>query len=61
MFNILLRQRLGVFADVYRADTAYRANSLLGSDGRVQNPACSHSRETQAEVIAKLIDRGVIP
>lgn len=61
MFNLLSRQRLGLFADTYRDAAAYPANSLLGSDGRVRNPARSHFFETQAAVIAKLIERGIIP
>lgn len=61
MFNLLPRQRLGLFADVYRDDAAHPANSLLGSDGQVRNPARSHFLETQANVIAKLIEKGVIP
>ena len=60
MFNLLPRQRLGLFADVYRDAAAYPANSLLGSDGQVRNPARSHFLDTQAAVIAKLIDRGII-
>ena len=60
MFNLLPRQRLGLFADVYRDDTAYPANSLL-RDGQVQNPVRSHFLDAQAAVIAKLIERGIVP
>ena len=61
MFNLLPRQRLGLFADVYRDQAAHAANSLLGPDGQVLNPARSHFLETQAAVIAKLVDQGIIP
>ena len=60
MFNLLSRQRLGLFADVYRDDAVYPANSLLVSRRQVRKPSRSHYLETQAAVIARLIDRGII-
>ncbi len=60
MFNLLSRQRLGLFADVYGDDDAYPANSLLDADGRAKDPVRSHFLETQAHVIAKMMERGII-
>ncbi len=61
MFNLLPRQRLGLFADVYNDAAAHPANSLLDPGGRVREPDRSHFLEIQSAVIAKLVDRGIIP
>ncbi|MEM1230222.1 MAG: nitrilase-related carbon-nitrogen hydrolase [Pseudomonadota bacterium] len=60
MFNTLTRQRLGLFHDSYTDDAVYPGNTLLDDDGHTLRPERSHFIDTQAEVIRKLIERGVI-
>ncbi len=60
MFNLLTRQRLGLFADTYRDAAVYPANSLLDADGEVVEPDPVHFGNMQNAVIRALIERGVI-
>jgi len=61
MFNLLPRQRLGLFADVYRDDAAWPANTLLDTDGNAVAPERSHFIKTQEAVIRALAERGILP
>lgn len=60
LFNLVSRQRLGLFADLYQDDAAHPANSLLNAEGAVLAPDRSHFLQTQAQVIEKLEARGLI-
>ncbi len=60
MFNTLTRQRLGLFTDSYVDDAVYPGNTLLDDQGATISPDRSHFLGTQAAVIAKLIERGII-
>ena len=60
LFNVLTRQRLGLFANVYRDDAVYPANSLLDDDGNVIEPERAHFIDTQRAVIGALVERGVL-
>ncbi len=60
LFNVLTRQRLGLFAEVYRDDAIHPANSLLDDDGNVIQPKRAHFTDTQRAVIQSLVDKGVI-
>ena len=60
MFNVLTRQRLGLFADAYRDDAVHPANTLLDADGGTIAPERAHFGEVQRTVIRALMERGVI-
>ena len=60
MFNVLTRQRLGLFSGLYRDEAVHPANSLLDGDGNVIEPHRSHFQGVQAQVIRKLSERGLI-
>ncbi len=60
MFNVLTRQRLGLFADTYRNEVVYPANTLLDARGETIEPDRSHFRNTQDAVIRDLMERGLI-
>lgn len=60
LMNILSRQRLALFSQIYRDDAVYPANSLLDADGGVAEPAPGHFLKTQGEVIRKLMERGLL-
>ena len=60
LFNILTRQRLGLFSRTCSDDAVYPANSLLDDDGKVIEPERAHFADTQRGVIRTLIERGVI-
>ena len=60
MFNLLARQRLGLFSGLYRDEAVHSANSLLDGDGKVIEPDRSHFQTVQAEVVRKLSERGLI-
>jgi len=60
MFNTLTRQRLGLFAEQYADDAVYPGNTLMNEDGTVKEPDRSHFLGTQAAVIQKMIERGLI-
>ena len=60
MFNVLTRQRLALFSGLYQDDAVHPANSLLDADGKVVEPPRSHFMAMQAEVIRKLVERGLI-
>lgn len=64
MFNVLSRQRLELFRDVYAADAVYPANTLLAEDEhgepRLRIPTRKHFVETQNRAIRSLIERGIL-
>lgn len=60
MFNVLSRQRLGLFTETYRNEEVYPANTLLDENGDVLEPDRSHFRNTQDAVIRALLERGII-
>ena len=64
MFNVLSRQRLELFRDVYAANTVYPANTLLEEDERreprLRIPSRKHFVETQNRTIQSLIERGIL-
>ncbi len=60
MFNVLTRQRLGLFANAYRDDAVHPANTLLDADGGTIAPERAHFGEVQRTVIRALMERGVI-
>jgi len=60
MFNTLTRQRLGLFTAQYDDNAVYPGNTLLSDTGDVVQPDRAHFISTQARVIEKLIERGVI-
>ena len=60
LFNVLTRQRLGLFSGIYSDDAVYPANSLLDDDGKVIEPDRAHFADTQRGVIRALMERGVI-
>lgn len=60
MFNLLSRQRLDLFADLYSQQTVYPPNTLLGEDGSVVVPDRDHFITTQQQVIDSLREKGVI-
>ena len=60
MFNVLTRQRLALFSSQYQDDAVHPANSLLDPAGEVVEPHPSHFRTVQAEVVRKLVERGLI-
>ena len=60
MANVLARQRLELFKDVY-AGSVYPANTMLGADGALQVPARAHFMAMQQRAIEGLRQRGVLP
>ena len=60
MFNTLSRQRLELFSRVYSEQTVYPANTLLDDNGAVKVPERAHFLQTQAAVIKRLKDKGII-
>ena len=59
MANVLARQRLELFKDVY-AGSVYPANTMLGADGGVQVPERAHFMAMQQRAIQLLVERGVV-
>lgn len=59
MTNMLARQRLDLFRSTY-AGEAYPANNLLDDAGDLRQPGRAHYLQTQADVIARLQEKGVL-
>jgi deaminated glutathione amidase len=59
MSNVLARQRLELFADLYRG-SVYPANTMLDASGALKVPDRSHFVATQQRAIAVLRARGVL-
>ena len=60
MFNLFSRQRLALFAKLYTDSTVSPANSLLNEDGGGRAPPPGHFLSVQGEVIASLLERGIL-
>ncbi len=60
MANVLARQRLELFKDLY-AGSVYPANTMLAADGTPQVPERAHFMQTQQRAIEMLRERGVAP
>jgi len=59
MTNMLARQRLELFSQVYTGEPVYPANTLI-QEGAVKSPDRKHYIDTQKSVVATLEKRGVI-
>ena len=60
MPNVLARQRLELFSQVYAGNSVYPANSLLDDSGQHKVPQRSHFIETQRQSIDNLVKKGLI-
>lgn len=60
MPNVLARQRLELFSDVYSGQSVYPANSLLDAQGQHKVPERKHFVDTQRQTIDRLIENGLI-
>lgn len=59
MTNMLARQRLEIFSQVYSGEPVYPANTLMDGDS-IKTPDRQHYLNTQQSVIESLMKRGVI-
>ena len=60
MGNLLSRQRLELFADLYGSRSVYPANTLLDEQGAARVPERAHFAATQQQVIDRLAAAGLI-
>lgn len=60
MFNVFSRQRLALSRHVYGGTEVSPPNTLLNARGGVTVPSPGHFLSVQNEVIAKLVERGIL-
>ena len=60
MTNTLARQRLDLFADIYREHTRYPSNNLVSDSGDIAVPDRQHFMSQQQAVIDTLLDEGLL-
>ena len=60
MFNLFSRQRLALFGKLYSDSRVSPPNSLLDAQGTVRAPPPGHFLSMHGEVIASLLERGIL-